>query len=128
MHLRCAGIRQAQYTVTWTCHLHRESSLTTHTDITPPLQTMVQAPYPLPILHHRNQNRHVSNTPPIPAGLVEPNPLSTHATPIQTHPHKPCTTLIYNMSAALDTMPEPHVPPICPAFTTTAPPHPHMVS
>ena len=26
--LRCAGIRQAQYTDTWTCHLHRESTLT----------------------------------------------------------------------------------------------------
>ena len=24
VHLRCAGIRQAQYTDTWTCHLHRK--------------------------------------------------------------------------------------------------------
>ena len=47
VHLRCAGIRQAQYTDTWTCHLHSESRLTTHTDITP-LQTLVQAPFPLP--------------------------------------------------------------------------------
>ena len=36
VHLRCAGIRQAQYTNTWTCHLHRESRLTPHADITPP--------------------------------------------------------------------------------------------
>ena len=36
LHLRCTGIRQAQYTDTWACHLHRESRLTTHTDITPP--------------------------------------------------------------------------------------------
>ena len=36
VHLRCAGIRQAQYTDTWTCHLHRESRLAPHTDITPP--------------------------------------------------------------------------------------------
>ena len=36
VHLRCAGIRQAQYTDTWTCHLHRESRLTPHKDITPP--------------------------------------------------------------------------------------------
>ena len=36
MKLRCAGIRQAQYTDTWTCHLHRDSRLTTHTDITSP--------------------------------------------------------------------------------------------
>ena len=32
VHLRCAGIRQAQYTDTWTCHLHRESRLTPDTD------------------------------------------------------------------------------------------------
>ena len=36
VHLRCAGIRQAQYTDTWTCHLHRESRLTPNTYITPP--------------------------------------------------------------------------------------------
>ena len=34
MHLRCAGISQTQYTDTWTCHLHRESRLTTKKDIT----------------------------------------------------------------------------------------------
>ena len=28
VHLRCAGIHQAQYTDTWTCHLHREYRLT----------------------------------------------------------------------------------------------------
>ena len=52
VHLRYAGIRQAQYTDTRTCHLHRESRLTTHTYITPPLQTLIQTPY----LHHHNQN------------------------------------------------------------------------
>ena len=31
VHLRCTGIRQAQSTDTWTCHLHKESRLTTHT-------------------------------------------------------------------------------------------------
>ena len=31
VHLRCAGIRQEHYTDTWTCHLHRDSRLTTHT-------------------------------------------------------------------------------------------------
>ena len=36
VHLRCAGFRQAQYTDTWTCHLHSESRLTPHTDIIPP--------------------------------------------------------------------------------------------
>ena len=49
VHLICAGISQEQYTDTWACHLHRESILITHIDITPPLQTLVQAPYPLPI-------------------------------------------------------------------------------
>ena len=33
VHLRCAGIRLAQYTDTWTCHLHKDSRLITHTDI-----------------------------------------------------------------------------------------------
>ena len=41
VHLRYAGIRKEQYTDTWTFPLHRESRLTTHTDITPPLQTLV---------------------------------------------------------------------------------------
>ena len=36
VHIRCAGIRQEQYTYTWTCHIHRDSGLTSHTDITPP--------------------------------------------------------------------------------------------
>ena len=50
VHLRCAGIRPAQYTDTWACHLHKETGLTTHTDITssPPLQSQVQAHSPLP--------------------------------------------------------------------------------
>ena len=61
VHLRCAGIRQAQYTDTWARHLHRESRLTTHTDIIPfhpsrpwskPLPTLNHLHQP----HHRNQN------------------------------------------------------------------------
>ena len=36
VYLRYTDIRQAQYTDTWTCHIHNESGLTTHTDITPP--------------------------------------------------------------------------------------------
>ena len=76
VHLRCAGIRQAQYTDTWTCHLHRESRLTPHTDITPP---------------HRSR---------------PPNPIlsSTHLPPL--HPHRPepntytCHTLHQHLSQA----------------------------
>ena len=30
VHLRCTGISLVQYTDTWTCHLHRESRLTTN--------------------------------------------------------------------------------------------------
>ena len=37
VHLKCAGIRQPQYTDTWTCHLYRKSRHNT----TPPLPTLV---------------------------------------------------------------------------------------
>ena len=83
MHHRCAGILQAQYTNTWTCHVHRESRLT-QTEHHP------SRPWskPLPTLHLRhpyrhNQKTHTSNTPPpVPTGLVKPkhNPL------IHSHP------------------------------------------
>ena len=46
VHLKCAGIRQAQYTDTWTCHVHRESRLTPHTDITPPHRSKPPTHYP----------------------------------------------------------------------------------
>ena len=64
VHLRCAGIRQEQYTDTWTCHLHRESRLTPHTDITPPHRSR---PWSLrtPHLHHRNQNTDTCPTLPL---------------------------------------------------------------
>ena len=67
VHLRCTGIRQAQYTVTWTCHLHRESRLTTHTNNTTPPDP---GPSPLstPHLHHphhRNQNTDTRPTLPL---------------------------------------------------------------
>ena len=61
VHLRCAGIRPAEYTDAWTCHQHREFRLTTHTYITPPhpprpwpKRTTHSPPTPPP--HHRNQN------------------------------------------------------------------------
>ena len=69
VHLRCAGIRQAQYTDTWTCHLHRESRLTPHTDITPPHRCRPWSnPLPTPHLHHthhRNQNTDTCPTLPL---------------------------------------------------------------
>ena len=54
VHLRCAGIRQAQYTDTWACHLHISSRLTTHTDNT---TAPLQASYPLP-----NYTTHITAT------------------------------------------------------------------
>ena len=63
VHLRCTGIHLAQYTDTWTCHLHKEYGFTNHTDITPP-------------------------HPPDPG----PSPLHTYTTAIQTHvQHSPCS-------------------------------------
>ena len=56
VHLRCADIRHEKYTDTWTCHIHRESRLTTHTDITPPhpsshhYVTSVTLPYAIHII------------------------------------------------------------------------------
>ena len=80
VHLRCAGMRLEQYTDTWTCHIHTESGLTTHTDITP-LQTLFKSPYPFPT--HTTQttatriHTHTSNTLTVPTELVnlKPNPL-----------------------------------------------------
>ena len=65
VHLRCAGIRQAQYTDTWTCHLHRESRLTTHTDITPPHPSRPWSkPLPTPHLHHPHHRKLNTDTRP----------------------------------------------------------------
>ena len=144
MHLRCAGIRQPQYTDTWTCHLHRESGLTPHTDVTP-LQTQVQSTYPLPPTPPtpptppQPKHRHTSHTPPVPTGLVKPKPIPLiHSAPSPPSPplvkaihisHYPPTvlitrtTLMHNTSAALDIVPEPRVPHTCPVLTTTTP-HP----
>ena len=86
VNLRCAGIRQVQYTYTWTWHLHRESRIAPHTDITPPQSP---DPGPSPYLHHPpNRNQNASNT--VPTGLVKskPNPL-IHAPPL--HPCRPET-------------------------------------
>ena len=142
MQLRCAGIRQAQCTDTWTCHLHRESRLTPHTEITPPhpskswFKPPTHSPH-TPPTPPQPKHRHMSSTPPVPTGLVKhnPNPLihsppspptltrakHIHITHTPPTAHTPRTILIHNTSAALGTIPEPRVPPTCPALTT---PHP----
>ena len=141
VHLRCAGIRQAQYTDTWTSHLHRESKFTPHTDITPPyrsragLKPATHSP-PTPL---QPKHRHTSNTPPVPTGLVKPKPNSlihspcSHPTsPRAKHIHvshpppTPLTTLISSTSPVLDKTPEPCVPLIHALTTTTPPPDPTL--
>ena len=52
VHLRCAGIRLAQYIDTWTCHQHKESRLTIHTDLTPHHPTLPD-PSPRPMSTQR---------------------------------------------------------------------------
>ena len=67
VHLRCAGIRQAQYTDTWTCHLHRESRLTqTLTATTPHPDPTPALPSPSPLsqhthMQHKQQYMHHSH-------------------------------------------------------------------
>ena len=92
---------------------------------------------PTPPTSPQPKYRHTSNTPPVPTGFVKsrPNPFihSPHSPPTAPQakhihishtpptPHIPHTTLIHNTSDALDTIPEPRVPPTCPALTI---PHP----
>ena len=96
MYLRCAGIHQAQYTYTWTCHLIRESRLTPHTYITPPRRsrpwskppTVTLAPSHSHSTHkqqymqhsHRNNHTHnigyydnLTNRPRTTTGLLTPH-------------------------------------------------------
>ena len=66
VHLRCAGICQAQYTVTWTCHLHRESRLT-QTLHHPTVPDPCPSPLPTPHLHHPHQrNQNIDTCPTLP--------------------------------------------------------------
>ena len=139
VHLRCAGIRQAQYTDTWTCHLHRESRLTPHTDITPPHRSRplskppTHSP-PTPPTPPQPKHRHMANTPPIPRGLVKPKPNSLiHSPPSPPTPpqakhihmsHTPPTPLT-STSPVLDKTPEPRVPLIHALTATTPSPRPH---
>ena len=134
VHLRCAGIRLAQYTDTWTCHLHRESKLTTHTDITPPHPPWPKPPThapPTPPAPPQPKHRHISHFPHVPPELVKanPNPV-THSPTHPQHlpprpepstytPSTPLTTLISSTSHALAKTPEPRVPHIY-THTSTA--------
>ena len=62
-HVRCAGIRLAQYTDTWTCHHHKTSILTTHKDI--------KSPHPA-ISWHKPPTHSTTHTPPPPTPPTPP--------------------------------------------------------
>ena len=137
VHLRCAGIRKAQYTdITQTHYSHRHNT-------TPPIHTLVQAPYKLPtyathttttktqthVQHfpcsHRigkSQTKYSHPLTPSPPTLTRAIHLHISHTP--PTPHIQRTTLLHNMSAVIDTIPEPRVPPTCHSPTTPHPP-PH---
>ena len=110
----------------------------THTshrhNTTPPLPTLVQAPTHSPPTQPtppQPKHRHMSNTPPVPRGLVKPKPNSLiHSPPSPPTPprakhihmsHTPPTPLT-STSPVLDKTPEPRVPLIHALTATT--PHP----
>ena len=153
VHLRCADINEAQYTYTWTCHLHRESRLPYHITPSHPSRSWYKTPThstPTPPTPPLPKHRHTSNTPHVHTGLVKPKPNAViHSPPLQPGCHESTTytshtlyqllSLIYSTSASLDTILEPRVPATCPALTTTTPhtsptsvlplpSHPHTLS
>ena len=81
-HLRCAGIRRAQYTNTWTCHIHKESRLTTHGYITTPTLPSHPATLPTP---PQSKHRHTSHTHPVPTGTAFPSPSHARTLSVYTH-------------------------------------------
>ena len=104
VHLRCAGIRLAQYTDTWACHQHREYRLTTHTDITPPHPPR---PWPKPATHSPPtppQPKHKTHIPlpPFSSGIDKAQTQSCHRlgpnTPRPESNTYPCHTLHLHLS------------------------------
>ena len=110
VHLICTGIRQAQYTDPWTCHLHRESRPTFHTDITPPHPSRPWSMPPTHHPHHRNPNHtHIQHAPcsdrigKAQTQSSQPPP-PPHTRPRAKHiSHTSPTPLIHSTSAAQDT-------------------------
>ena len=139
VHLRCAGIRQAQYTDTWTLipaiyTKNPDSHLTQH-NTSPPHPILVQAPYPLPTYTTATKTQtHVQHSPcPHMIGKAQTQfshpltPLSTHtarAKHMSHTPTTPLTTLISSTSPVLYKTPEPRVPHIHALTATTPPPNP----
>ena len=92
VHIRCAGI---QYnTIHRYLDLPSTQRIQTHTshrhNTTPPLPTLVQSPThspPTPPTPPQPKHRHMSNTHPVPTGLVKPKPKSLiHSTPFTPTP------------------------------------------
>ena len=132
-------VHLAQYTDTWTCHLHKESGITTHTDIatTPSsrhrskLLPTTHSPHTPPTLpQHKQTNTDTRPTLPIPhrIGKAQNNPL-IHSPPTPTrakHIHISHTsptpvisrsTPLHSTSAAIPVYhqhaqhsPQPHLP------------------
>ena len=107
VHLMCAGIRLSQYTDTWTCHVHKESRLTTHTDITPSHpQSLVQATNPFPTYTTHNTTTqiqthltHYHRSDRIGKAqhhtqLRTPNTYTLHTLHLQLSPHAPHSSLV----------------------------------
>ena len=126
VHLRCAGIRLAQYTYSWTCHQHKKHRLNT----TPPSKTLAQAAHPLPLHHHRNHNTDTYPTSPCSSRIGKAQTQSSHPQHLpprpelntyHTLPHTSLTALLSRTSPALDKhmnhvyhpythSPQPHLP------------------
>ena len=64
VHLRCAGIRQAQYTDTWICHQHRESTHYSHRHNTSHPSRPWSKPLPTPHIHHPHHRNQITDTRP----------------------------------------------------------------
>ena len=90
VHLKCVGIRQAQYTDTWNRHFHIESRPTSHTDITPPYTSR---PWfnPLPTPHTTTTQTHIQHSP-CSERIGKAQTQSSHLlTPLSTHATEPNT-------------------------------------
>ena len=104
--IRCNRIqhwvhRLAQYTDTWTCHLHKGSRLTSHTDITPPHPSRLCSKPPTHFPPTPPQHKHKSNTPPIHTGLVKPKPSSLIHSPHLLHcPNQPHTHFTHSTNSS----------------------------
>ena len=100
---------------------------------TPPFQTLVESPYPLPTYTTATQT-HVQHSPcshrigkaqpqsshPLAPTPPEPNIYTSHTLLSFHAPH----SSLPSTPAAQDTISEPRVPHICPALTATTPPPP----